>query len=161
VSLLIRSVRPWPGTPADPVVDVLCADGRIAAFGDRLDAPEGVPVADGKGGVLLPAFTDAHAHLDSTRLGLPFRPHSAGTGLAELIDNDRRNWRSAERSVAERATHTLGRTIAGGATLVRSHAQVDMDSGLEKLEGVLAAREAHASRAFVEVVAFPQCGILR
>ncbi|GAA3847258.1 amidohydrolase [Saccharothrix violaceirubra] len=159
--LLIRSVRPWPGDPAEPVVDVLCRDGLVAATGVGLEVPDGVPAVDGKGGVLLPSFTDAHAHLDSTRLGLPFRPHSAGTGLAELIDNDRRNWRSAEQGVAERATHTLGRTIAGGATHVRSHAQVDVDSGLAKLEGVLAAREAHADRAHVEVVAFPQCGILR
>ncbi|MEU7524952.1 amidohydrolase [Saccharothrix sp. NPDC042600] len=159
--LLIRSVRPWPNSLDVPAVDVLCSSGLIEAFGPGLAAPPGVPEVDGGGGVLLPAFTDAHAHLDSTRLGLPFRPHSAGGGLADLIENDRRNWRTAERSVSERATHTLGRTIAGGATVVRSHAQVDVDSGLAKLEGVLAAREAHASRAFVEVVAFPQCGILR
>ncbi|WP_121010746.1 amidohydrolase [Saccharothrix australiensis] len=159
--LLIRSVRPWPNSPGEPAVDVLCEDGLVAATGAGLDAPPGVPSVDGGGGVLLPSFVDAHAHLDSTRLGLPFRPHSAGTGLAELIENDRRNWRSAERGVAERATYALGRTIAAGATVVRSHAQVDVDSGLAKLEGVLAAREAHAGRAAVEVVAFPQCGILR
>ncbi|MEU4800910.1 amidohydrolase [Actinosynnema sp. NPDC023587] len=159
--LLIRSVRPWPTSTDAPAVDVLCADGLVASFGVGLAAPPGVSVVDGGGGVLLPSFADVHAHLDSTRLGLPFRPHSAGPGLAELIDDDRRNWRSAERGVAERATHTLGLTIAAGATIVRSHAQVDVDSGLDKLEGVLAAREAHARRATVEVVAFPQCGILR
>ncbi|MFD1151961.1 amidohydrolase [Saccharothrix hoggarensis] len=159
--LLIRSARPWPTSPDAPVVDVLCEGGLVASIAPDLDPPPHVPVVDGRGGVLLPAFTDAHAHLDSTRLGLPFRPHTAGPGLAGLIDNDRRNWRSAEASVAQRAAYTLGRTIAGGATRVRSHAQVDVDSGLEKLEGVLAAREEHAGRAHVEVVAFPQCGILR
>ncbi|MBY8848352.1 amidohydrolase [Saccharothrix longispora] len=159
--LLIRSVRPWPNVPGTPAVDVLCRNGRIAVTAPDLDVPAGTAEADGRGGVLLPAFTDAHAHLDSTRLGLPFRPHSAGAGLAELIDDDRRNWRTAEESVADRATRTLGRTIAAGATHVRSHAQVDVDSGLDKLDGVLAAREAHADRAHVEVVAFPQCGILR
>ncbi|ONI90551.1 N-isopropylammelide isopropylaminohydrolase [Saccharothrix sp. ALI-22-I] len=159
--MLIRSVRPWPNRPDAPLVDVLCEGGHVAAFAPDLDPPPAVPVVDGRGGVLLPAFTDAHAHLDSTRLGLPFRPHSAGDGLSELIDNDRRNWRSAETSVAQRATYTLARTIASGATHVRSHAQVDVDSGLDKLEGVLAAREEHSGRAHVEVVAFPQCGILR
>ncbi|MCS7478994.1 amidohydrolase [Umezawaea endophytica] len=159
--LLIRSVRPWPSGRDAPEVDVLCLAGVVSSFGVGLAAPDGVPEVDGEGGVLLPSFTDAHAHLDSTRLGLPFRAHSAGAGLAELVDNDRRNWRSAEQDVATRATFTLGRTIAGGATSVRSHAQVDVDSGLERLEGVLAAREAHAGRASVQVVAFPQCGILR
>ncbi|GAA1262448.1 amidohydrolase [Saccharothrix xinjiangensis] len=159
--LLIRSVRPWPSAPGTDPLDVLCAGGRVTSLAPGLRAPDGVPVVDGRGGVLLPAFTDAHAHLDSTRLGLPFRPHTAEPGLAGLVENDRRNWRSAERTVADRATHTLGRTIAAGATHVRSHAQVDADSGLERLEGVLAARERHAGRAHVEVVAFPQCGILR
>ncbi|KAA2263002.1 amidohydrolase family protein [Solihabitans fulvus] len=159
--LLIRSVRPWPSGPDVPEVDVLCRGGVIAEVGAGLPAPDGVPVADGGGGVLLPAFVDSHAHLDSTRLGLPFRPHSASAGLAGLVENDRRNWRDAGLSVTERATHTLGSTIAAGATMVRSHAQVDLDSGLERLEGVLAARAEHAARAHVQVVAFPQVGILR
>jgi cytosine/adenosine deaminase-related metal-dependent hydrolase len=116
---------------------------------------------DGKGWIAVPSFTDAHAHLDSTRLGMPFRPHTAGPGLEGLITNDLENWRSAEDDVTTRATRTLGLTIARGATLVRSHAQVDTRSGLDRLEGVLSARETHRARADVRVVAFPQAGIVR
>ena len=76
-------------------VDVVIRDGRIAGG----PAPAGVPVADGRGGVLIPAFADVHAHLDSTLLGLPFRPHTAEPGLAGLIRNDRQNWRTAGGSV--------------------------------------------------------------
>jgi cytosine/creatinine deaminase len=161
--LLLRDVRPWPREAGGDLVDMEVRDGRIASVapaGSGVTDPS-LPVADGLGGVVLPAFVDAHAHLDSTRLGLPFRPHTAEPGLAGLIANDRANWRDAGASVAERATHTLGATIASGATGVRSHAQVDTDSGLERLEGVLAAKEAHAARAMVQVVAFPQSGILR
>lgn len=162
--MLLRSVRPWAReAPVDGegVVDVLVEDGVVVAVGPDLPDPVDGVVEDGRGGVVLPAFADVHAHLDSTRLGLPFRPHTAGPGLAGLVQNDREHWRSAERSVAERATATLGATVASGVTRVRSHAQVDTDSGLERLEGVLAARQAHAGRVDVEVVAFPQCGILR
>jgi cytosine deaminase len=125
-------------------------------------APSGAPVRviDGRGGILLPSFSDVHVHLDSTRMGLPFRPNTAGTTRWSHIMNDRAHWRSAEKPVAERATYTLERMIAQGATRVRSHAQVDADSGLEKFDGVLAAREAHRDRADVEIVAFPQVGIL-
>ncbi|HEX5535228.1 MAG TPA: amidohydrolase [Actinomycetales bacterium] len=168
--LLLRHVRPWPRTLDAPAVDVLLSDGRIAEMRD-VPQPNGTTqptadeptadVLDGRGGVLIPSFSDVHAHLDSTRLGLAFRPHTAEPGLAGLVENDRRNWRQAEATVAERATYTLGRTIAAGATLVRSHAQVDPDSGLERLDGVLAAREHHNSRARVEVVAFPQAGVIR
>ncbi len=149
--------------PGGDAVDVLIRAGRIAVIGTDGVVPDDPDLAtvDGGGGVLLPALADAHAHLDSTRLGLPFRPHTAGPGLAGLVENDRANWRSAGDDVAARATRTLGATIASGATVVRSHAQVDGDSGLERLEGVLAARDAHAARCLVQIVAFPQSGILR
>ena len=161
--LLLQRVRPWPRVSGGDVVDVLIRAGRIAAIGTDGVAPDDpdLAIVDGAGGVLLPALADVHAHLDSTRLGLPFRPHTAGPGLAGLIENDRANWRAAGDDVAARATRTLGATIASGVTIVRSHAQVDGDSGLERLEGVLAAREAHAARCRVQVVAFPQSGILR
>lgn len=154
---ILRNVCPWGGAPADVVVDPTRIV-EVAAAGTAI-APDGAVVIDGEGGILIPSFSDVHVHLDSTRMGLPFRPNSAGTTLWAHIMNDRENWRSAEASVADRATHTLGRMIAQGATRVRSHAQVDADSGLEKFEGVLAAREAHRDRADVEIVAFPQVGI--
>lgn len=158
--LLIKNVRPFPRWPGSDPIDVLCREGRIADIAAHLDVP-GAEIVKGAGDILIPAFSDVHAHLDSTRLGLPFRPHTADRTLAGLIENDRINWRRAEKSVAERATYTLGVTIAAGATRVRSHAQVDPISGLDRLEGVLTAREAHANRADVEIVAFPQAGILR
>ena len=138
--LVLRNVRPWAREPGGDAVDVLIRDGRIAAVGSDGVAPDehvlpGLASVDGRGGVLLPALADVHAHLDSTRLGLPFRPHTAGPGLAGLVENDRVNWRSAGEDVATRATRTLGATIASGATVVRSHAQVDSDSKLERLEG--------------------------
>src|SRR6476659_9447342 len=155
--LLLRDVRPWPREPGHDTVDVVVRDGRIASG----PAPAGAAVADGRGGVLLPAFADVHTHLDSTRLGLPFRPHSAEPGLAGLIRNDRQHWRTAGGSVGERATYTLGATIASGTTTVRTHVQVDADCRLERLHGVFAARDAHAERARVQIVAFPQSGIVR
>lgn len=160
--LLLRSVRPWPREVGGTPVDVLVRDGRISAVGS--DAGDGVgpevAVADGRGGVLLPAFVDLHTHLDSTRLGLPFRPHTAPRTLAGLIENDRAHWRD-DGDVSIRAARTLGATIASGGTLVRTHAQVDTHCGLARLEGILAAREMHAARCRVEIVAFPQSGIVR
>jgi cytosine/adenosine deaminase-related metal-dependent hydrolase len=102
-----------------------------------------------------------HVHLDSTRLGLPFRPHSATPGIWNMVMNDREHWREAEWTVAKRAAYTLGLMVARGTTRVRSYAQVDVDCGLERFEAVLAARDEHAERCSVEVIAFPQAGLLR
>lgn len=116
---------------------------------------------EGQGRLALPAFSDVHVHLDSTRLGLPFRPHTGGPGVWAMMLNDREHWRDAEHGLAQRVDHTLALMIARGATRVRSFAQVDVDCGLERFEAVLAARDAHRDRCEVQVIAFPQAGLLR
>jgi cytosine/adenosine deaminase-related metal-dependent hydrolase len=110
---------------------------------------------------LLPAFSDVHVHLDSTRLGLPFRPHTGGPGVWTMMLNDRRHWREAEWPIAQRAAHTLELMIARGVTRVRSYAQIDVDCRLERFEAVLKARETHAGRCELQIIAFPQAGLLR
>lgn len=144
----VENVRPWGADPVDLVV----TDGLISQVRPAGGAAREALVA-------LPSFADVHCHLDSNRLGLPFRPHTGAPGRWGSIMNDREHWRSAEESVAQRATRALGLMVAHGATHVRSHAQVDADTGLEKFEGVLAARQEHRDRASVTVVAFPQVGI--
>jgi cytosine/adenosine deaminase-related metal-dependent hydrolase len=147
----ISAVRPH-GDAAD-------VSGAVSA--DPEDAESAPIVIDGEDRLALPTFTDAHVHLDSTRLGLPFRPHSTEPGpLWNQIANDRENWRDAGAPVDERATFTLGRAIVQGMTRARAYAQVDADCGLERLEGVLAARETFRDRTDVQIVAFPQAGLL-
>jgi cytosine deaminase len=155
---LITDARPWGG----PAVDVRLVDGAIAEILPPGTTPQGGEMLiEGRGRILLPSFADVHVHLDSTRLGLPFRSHTGSPGVWGMMLNDRANWREAEASIAERTTETLGRMVARGTTSVRSYAQVDVDAGLERLHGVLAAKEAHRDRATVEVIAFPQAGLLR
>lgn len=155
---LIRDARPWGGEPAD----VRLQDGRIAAIlPTGTQAQSGETVIEGRGRILLPSFADVHVHLDSTRIGLPFRPHTGSPGVWGMMLNDRVNWREAEVSMEERTSGTLARMIARGTTSARSYAQVDVDAGLERLEAVLAAKQRHRDRATVEVIAFPQAGLLR
>ncbi|MBN9612907.1 MAG: amidohydrolase family protein, partial [Actinobacteria bacterium] len=74
---------------------------------------------------------------------------------------DRDNWRTAEVPLPERVAGTLERMIARGTTRVRSYAQVDVDCRLEKYEAVVAAKEKFADQAEVQLMIFPQAGILR
>jgi cytosine/adenosine deaminase-related metal-dependent hydrolase len=78
-----------------------------------------------------------------------------------MMLNDRANWRQAEIGLPERVAGTLERMIVRGTTRVRSYAQVDVDCKLEKFDAVMAAKEKFASRADVQVMTFPQAGILR
>ena len=131
---VVVNARPWGGEP----VDLEIVDGVIAHIAPhRQNADKDGDIVHGRGRLILPAFTDIHTHLDSTRLGLPFRPHSGGTDVWGMVMNDRANWRAAGGTVASRATRTLGLMIARGTTRVRSYAQIDADCGLERFEGVL------------------------
>jgi cytosine/adenosine deaminase-related metal-dependent hydrolase len=157
--LLLRNVRPMGG----PGVDLLVDGGRIAEVGERLPAPTGATVVDGRGQLALPGLVDAHAHLDKTLWGLPWRPHTAGDGLAALIENEhqgRAELAETGVTVAQRAANLLGAYVAAGTTHIRSHVDVDTVAGLDSLHGVLEARAAFADRITVELVAFPQSGLL-
>lgn len=162
-SSIIRNVRPWGGEASDVTV----VGGRIAAVtahepGSAIVVPQDAStVVEGRGRLLLPSFSDVHVHLDSTRLGLPFREHTGGPGVWAMMLNDRNNWRTAETSIGERVETTLRMMIERGTTRVRSYAQVDVDAGLERFDAVATAREQHKDRADVQIIAFPQAGLLR
>ncbi len=156
--MIIRDARPWGADPADVVIE----DGRITAVRPHDPAsPLAAGDVEGRGRLLLPSFSDVHVHLDSTRIGLPFRPHTGAPGVWGMMMNDRRNWRDAEIDLPTRVAGTLEKMIAHGTTRVRSYAQVDVDCKLEKFEAVMAAKERFAAHADVQVMTFPQAGILR
>ena len=157
--LLVRDVRPRGG----PARDRRVKGGRITQVAERLQAPDDATVVDGRGQLALPGLVDAHAHLDKTLWGLPWRPHTAGDGLAALIENEHRGRAELARSgatVAQRAGNLLGAYVAAGTSPIRSHVDVDTVAGLDSLHGVMEARAAHAGQVTVELVAFPQSGLL-
>jgi hypothetical protein len=51
--------------------------------------------------------------------------------------------------------------VARGTAHLRSHVDIDLEGGLLKLDGVPAVRERHRGRASVQIVAFPQSGVMR
>ena len=63
MKLVIRKGRVvCPLTGQDGIADVLIVDGRIAAVGEKLDAP-GADTFDATGLVVAPGFIDMHVHL--------------------------------------------------------------------------------------------------
>ncbi len=61
---IVRGGRVFdPGARLDGLLDVLIVDGKVAAVGPALRAPEGAEVVDARGHLVLPAFTDLHVHL--------------------------------------------------------------------------------------------------
>ncbi|MFE6870973.1 amidohydrolase family protein [Kitasatospora sp. NPDC057692] len=167
--LLLDAVLPDGST-----VDVHLADGRIAALTpaaarhpDRGAAAEhpGVerPGTVRLGGaLLLPALVDGHAHLDKTFLGAPWQPHRPTADLGAQIASERVQRREVARlaPVAERGEALARRMAALGTGHVRSHVDVDPDTGLDHLHALLEVRERVRDVIGVQLVAFPQSGVV-
>ena len=54
------------------IADVLLADGKIAAIGPDLSAPEGCEVIDAAGKNVYPGFVEAHGHIGLDGYGIGY-----------------------------------------------------------------------------------------
>ena len=131
VDTVYRNLR----RPDGSSVDLSMAGGRILAIepGGRA-APAQARIVEGDGQLLLPALVESHAHLDKTLWGLPWRPHSAGPSLKDLIANERRVLREVEVPTAKRAGALLENCVARGSLYIRSHIDIDPEIGLSHVE---------------------------
>lgn len=155
MDLLIRNVRPMGGTSAD----ILIQNGKIAQIAANIDAP-GVPVAEGGNHLAGPGLIDAHTHLDKTTWGMDWHVNQKQATLKERIDFERENRVELGMDPHRQSMrHALG-LIAHGATHIRSHVDIDTRHGLAMMEGVIATREALQGLIDIEIVAFPQSGIM-
>ncbi|RYY81834.1 MAG: cytosine deaminase, partial [Comamonadaceae bacterium] len=155
-ALLLKDVRPLGG----PTVDVLVADGRIAQLGPALVAPGGAEVEQGGGGLLLPGLVESHAHLDKTFWGLPWYRNEVGPRLLDRIENERRLRAGGGHEAGPQSLALALAYLAQGTTRIRTHVDIDTDAGLRHLEGVLATRERLRGVVDLQLVAFPQSGLL-
>jgi cytosine deaminase len=154
-TVLIRTVRPWGGEPADILIEA----GRIAAIGTALAAP-GAREIDGGGRIAIPGLVEAHTHLDKNLLGLPWYRNDVGPRLIDKIDNERRMKRVLDIDPRRQSARQALKSLALGSTHIRSHVDVDTDHGLWGIEGVMATRDCLREVIEIELVAFPQSGLL-
>ena len=156
-SLIIRNARV---RNQEQLVDILIDGPRIAAVGPAL-AADGAKVVDAAGSLVLPGFFNLHFHADKCLLGEIMRPNQSGT-LPEAIEitNDfKRNYDPAE--VAARAVRAIEVGVMNGTTFFRLFADVGTIGGLRAARGLLLAREKMRDYCRIQVVAFPQEGIVR
>lgn len=157
-TLLLKRVRPM-GRDA---LDVLIENGVIARLEPGLVAPDPeTTVLDGDDQLLLPGLVNAHAHLDKTLLGLPWHANRVpGARIRDFVDFEREFRAANAVDAGSQSARQLEASLASGVTHVRSHVDIDTEAGLRHLEGVMATREAFAGRMTIQLVAFPQSGML-
>ncbi len=155
--LLIRNATLPDGQTA---IDLLALDGRIAAVGPALPAPPDATLIDAAGWLLSPPFVDAHFHMDSTlSYGLP-RVNASGTLLEGIALWGELKPLLTEEALVERALQYCDWAVARGLLAIRTHVDV-CDDRLLAVRALLAVKRQVAEYIDLQLVAFPQDGVLR
>ena len=147
--MILEHVRPLGGAP----VDVRIADGRIAGF-----TPS---TREGTAALLLPGLIEGHCHLDKTLWGQPWWRNDVGPTLMDRIDNEKATRRAISMDAGREGRALCEAHLAAGTTRLRSHVDIDEESRLSHVEKLLALREEMRGVMEIQLVAFPQSGILR
>jgi cytosine/creatinine deaminase len=146
--------------PHGDLADVEIADGLIVATHVPGAAAPGSERVDLGGNLLLPALVDGHIHLDKTHWGAPRLPYVEGRSVRERIAAERVARHKVALPIEARASALVRTLIANGSTRARSHVDIDNDVGLANLESVLKVREVYRDWIDIQLVAFPQSGVM-
>lgn len=154
----LANVRPWGGD----AVDLDVHGTVIGAIHPHGQAPrhEGV-VVDGGGLCALPGIVNAHAHVDKSWWGLPWQSYGGEGGTDGRIQHERARRGQLGIPSTSITGAVLGEMVRHGTTAIRTHVDVDLGIGLAGIEAVQEAAAAYGGALDVQIVAFPQDGVLR
>lgn len=157
-SLLLKQVRPMGGT----TVDLLIKNGKIAEIAATIDVDdETIPVINGANQLLLPGLVNAHAHVDKNLFGRGWhRNDLENTTIRDLVDNERQIRLGDGIAAQTQSAREIELAVATGVTHIRSHVDIDTDAGLAHFDGVLATQDTYRHAVTMQLVAFPQSGML-
>ncbi|MBZ5739615.1 amidohydrolase family protein [Nocardioides mangrovi] len=143
----------------DQLVDLRIADGRIVEISPATGAaaPGDLDVA---GRLVLPGLVETHLHLDKAHLD-DLAPNPDGTLAGAIAVTGRLKADFAAEGIAARARRVLEAAIANGTTLVRAHPDVDPIVGTLGVEVLADLRAEYAGRIDLQIVAFPQEGVIQ
>jgi cytosine deaminase len=139
--------------------DIGVQQGRIAAVQPALPGAAAQEL-DAAGQLVSPPFVDAHFHMDSAlSYGLP-RVNQSGTLLEGIALWGELKPQLTQDAIVERALRYCDWAVAKGLLAIRSHVDV-CDPRLLAVEALLHVRKQVKPYLDLQLVAFPQDGVLR
>lgn len=140
-------------------IDIACNKGEIVALENGISA-EAKDTIDAKGWLVAPPFVDPHFHMDATlSLGNP-RMNVSGTLLEGIaLWGELKKLQSIE-DIVERALKYCDLATSMGIGAIRSHVDT-CDDELKGVQALLEVREQVKGYLDLQLVAFPQDGVLR
>lgn len=140
-------------------IDIACRNGKIAAL-ERDITADAKEIIDAAGYLVSPPFVDPHFHMDATlSLGTP-RMNVSGTLLEGIaLWGELKEVQSIE-DIVQRALQYCELAVAKGIGAIRSHVDT-CDDKLTGVQALLEVREQVKDCLELQLVAFPQDGVLR
>ncbi len=164
--LLIRNAR--TRTSGVDTVQIAVQDGRIAEIGHGLDV-RAANAVDAQGRLVTESFVNAHLHLCKVYT-LPMAAQEAltsyqggtmGAAMTAIELASRVKERYDEGWIADNARRAVALALRHGCTHIRAFADTDGKARLEGVKALLRVREELRGRVELQVVAFPQDGVIR
>ncbi len=166
MDLLIQNAR----TRSEPgkLLDIAIEGGRIAQIGAGL-AVEAAQVIDAEGTLVTESFVNGHLHLckvytlsmlDDEALGA-YSSGSMGGAMTAIELAARVKERYDAAWIIENVRRAVRLANRFGNTHIRAFADTDTKAKLEGVKALLQAREEFRDRVEIQVVAFPQDGVVR
>ncbi|WP_162257245.1 amidohydrolase family protein [Paenibacillus sp. Soil724D2] len=116
---------------------------------------------DAQGMLMLPTFKDYHVHLDKAFPDQEWVSRRKVDSLFKQFQMEKDLLAPMKSGQKERARTILQQMLAFGTTRLRVHVDIDPEIGLTHLEMVRGLQEEFKSRMDIEIVAFPQQGLIR
>ncbi|WP_323921204.1 cytosine deaminase [Aeromonas caviae] len=154
--MLIRNVRL---AGREGMWQILCQGGVIRAIEPMSTQLLSARELDGEQGLVIPPFIEPHIHLDTTQTAGEPSWNLSGTLFEGIERWAERKALLTHEDVKRRAIQTLKWQIANGIQFVRTHVDVS-DPNLVALKAMLEVREEMKEWVELQIVAFPQEGIL-
>jgi cytosine deaminase len=152
-SLIVRNAR-----LNDQIVDIAVSDEQIAAIAPAIPEQAQKEI-DAAGCMVSPPFIESHVHLDATLTAGEPKWNESGTLFEGIQTWALRKQSVTHEDVVNRATTLLKWQAAQGVLHVRTHVDVT-DPTLTGLKALLEVKEAVKDWVNVQIVAFPQDGVL-
>jgi len=156
MDLIFRQARLADG---DPLMDVAIEGGRFAAIEPQLPARAAEEI-DAGGRVLIPGLIESHLHLEKAFVK-DRKPNRSGTLQEAIAVTGALKPTFTREDIEARSRRVLQLLVGHGSTHVRAHAEFDPSQGFTGLDTVLDLKREYRDVIDIQVVAFPQEGILK
>lgn len=142
----------------DALQDIVIEAGTFIKIGPALPDPDS-EIVDANGHLVVPPFVEPHIHLDASQTAGDPAWNVSGTLFEGINLWAGRKERLTEADVVERAVSTVEMCAQHGIQFIRTHVDVT-DPSLVALKAMLAVRREVADLCEMQIVAFPQDGII-